>query len=126
MQERFKQLIEALGGDMPLIQKFRVLAGLTGKTTRSFQQKYYGNVEVREVDILAVERCAQVYEDNLVVLLARGLCRDARISFIEGWNYRKQNRIEIDEEEIQAYVDDHFGEYLVQAQEIVDRSVFRE
>jgi len=117
MQERFKELIDALGGDeVSVRQKLEIASQITGRTWRNLGQKYYGESPVREEHILSAERCVQIHEDRLIVLIARGLCR----AELMGRNAPEMPTAS----KIRTYVENHYDQFVKDAEKIVRKSVF--
>ena len=118
---RFKKLLSSF-------DTLEEVAEITDLSVRSFQFKRDGDekTSIKKSDILTLERAAQIKDDRLVCLMAKALCRRARLEFINGRNYRKppQNQIEI--EYLDQYVEDNYKDFVEEACKVIDESIFLE
>ena len=113
-EKRFKKLMAAF----PSIAE---LARLMELDRRTLEYKRDGERSVKKIDILAIERMAQINNDHMLELLARELCR------VHYWAAEKV-KAELDPSydpagNIEDLVESNYTQWIDRASKLIDKSV---
>ena len=106
---------------MKLLSQFRFIADLeriTGLKRRSFERKRdkETSTQVKDSDLLLMERALQLYEDRLLNAVAKALCRE----HAKGLAICKDKEQLLDMPPVEKYVEEHWEEFREKAQVLLD------
>lgn len=114
-ETRFKKLMNAF----PSIAE---MARLLELDRRTLEYKRDGERGIKKIDILALERLAQVNNDHLVTLLAKELCR------VHTWASEK-TKAHLDPSydptgNVEQLVEENYAQWIDRAGKLIDQSVY--